>query len=73
MNEMRPSGVVGASNLISVMSTSLVFLNIYLPCAYVHLYLFLGKYAANVKVRTVLSSIPASPDTVESDGRQMMQ
>ncbi len=39
----------------------------------VNLYLLLNKYAVNAKVATVLGSIPASSDTVESEGRQMQQ
>ncbi len=35
--------------------------------------LLLNKYAANVKVATVLGSIPESSDTVESEGQQMKQ
>jgi hypothetical protein len=33
----------------------------------------LERLKANVEVATVLCSIPASPDTVESEGRQMKQ
>jgi hypothetical protein len=33
----------------------------------------LERLAANAKVATVLGSIPASSDTMESEGRQMKQ
>jgi hypothetical protein len=37
------------------------------------LYLMSLRLAVNAKVATALGSIPASYDTVESDGRQMKQ
>jgi hypothetical protein len=38
-----------------------------------HLAGWLERLAVNAKVATVLGSIPASSDTVESEGRQMKQ
>jgi hypothetical protein len=56
------SGVMGTLSWLSVVGTNMV-----------ELAEWLERLTANAVVATVLGSIPASSDTMESEGRQMKQ